>query len=326
MPIAREMTPSRGGLLNRLVLAGAAGMAVAVIVVALLALASSERAAAGRRVGRDWRAASASELLERHVVDLETGLRGFVRTGDRLFLAPWTAARAAIPQDFAALRRLTAGQGAQQARLDGIRRAVSAYVGGYAAPALRRRRPVTGVQLDAFNRRGKVLVDSLRVRFDAFDRAEALLLQRAQSDWTAKRRVLDLILAGAAFVLLAGLLCLLVYVARVVVAPVRRAIAACVALGAGEHTFLVPEGAPSFGRCRMRSMRWASGSSSAKRRSARPRSDNGCCWQVCRGRWWLCTTVSCRACCWMARCSAKGDRGGGPDRPFAVRDDSDRAG
>ena len=240
------MTPSRGGLLNRLVLAGAAGMAVAVIVVALLALASSERAAAGRRVGRDWRAASASELLERHVVDLETGLRGFVPTGDRLFLAPWTAARAAIPQDFAALRRLTAGQGAQQARLDGIRRAVSAYVGGYAAPALRRRRPVTGVQLDAFNRRGKVLVDSLRARFDAFDRAEALLLQRAQSDWTAKQRVFDLILAGAAFVLLAGLLCLLVYVARVVVAPVRRAIAACVALGAGEHTFLVPEGAPEL--------------------------------------------------------------------------------
>jgi CHASE3 domain sensor protein len=129
------MTPTRGGLFFRFALAGAAGTTVAVIVVVLLALASSEPTAAGRRVGRDSRAASASQLLERHVVDLETGLRGFVPTGDRLFLPPWTAARTAIPQDFTQLQRLTAGQSVQRARLDAIRSALSAYIADHAAPA-----------------------------------------------------------------------------------------------------------------------------------------------------------------------------------------------
>ena len=46
--------------------------------------------------------------------------------------------------------------------------------------------------------------------------------------------------------LLARLMRVLAYVARVVVAPVRRVIEACVALGAGERTVLVPEGAPEF--------------------------------------------------------------------------------
>ena len=240
------MTPTRGGLFFRFALAGAAGTTVAVIVVALLALASSERAAAGRRVGRDSSAASASQLLERHVVDLETGLRGFVPTGDRLFLMPWMAARTAIPQDFAQLQRLTAGQSVQRARLDGIRSALSAYIADYAAPALRRGQRMTGEQLDAFTWRGKLLVDGLRARFAAFDQAESDLLKRAQSDWTAERHRFDLILAGAAFLLLAGLMYLLAYVARVVVAPVRRVIEACVALGAGERTVLIPEGAPEF--------------------------------------------------------------------------------
>ena len=46
--------------------------------------------------------------------------------------------------------------------------------------------------------------------------------------------------------LLARLMRVLAYVARVVVAPVRRVIEACVALGAGERTVLVPEGALEF--------------------------------------------------------------------------------
>ncbi|MBV8221065.1 MAG: PAS domain S-box protein, partial [Solirubrobacterales bacterium] len=229
-------------MLRRLVLAGAAGTALATIVVAALALASSERSAAGRSVGRDSRAVSASQLLERHVVDLETGLRGFVPTGDPAFLSPWTAARAAIPQDFSGLESLIAGQPLQRSRLQAIRGALSAYAADYAAPALLRREPMTGAQLDVFTRRGKVLIDNIRARFETFDQAETSLLHRAQTNWTAKQHRFDLILAVAAFALLAGLLGLLIYMARVVVAPVSRVVEACVALGAGEHTFLVPEG------------------------------------------------------------------------------------
>jgi CHASE3 domain sensor protein len=49
-----------------------------------------------------------ADRLEKLVIDLETGQRGFVITRDERFLQPWEAARAALPEEFrelVALRR-----------------------------------------------------------------------------------------------------------------------------------------------------------------------------------------------------------------------------
>jgi CHASE3 domain sensor protein len=51
----------------------------------------------------------AANRLERLVVDLETGQRGFLLTGSDQFLQPWIAARAAFPQQAAGLESLVAG-------------------------------------------------------------------------------------------------------------------------------------------------------------------------------------------------------------------------
>ena len=50
---------------------------------------------------------STANRLERLVIDLETGERGFLITGEKRFLQPWEAARLAIPRESADLMKLT---------------------------------------------------------------------------------------------------------------------------------------------------------------------------------------------------------------------------
>src|SRR4051794_28448716 len=86
----------------------------------------------------------AADALERQVIDLETGLRGFVITRDETFLQPSNEARAALPQSTRTLVRLAAGERIQHARVLRIVGAVDGYVARYALPlvgAVRRNDP-----------------------------------------------------------------------------------------------------------------------------------------------------------------------------------------
>src|SRR5436190_1051595 len=80
---------------------------------------------------RHTKAVSAETLqLERLVLDLDTGLRGFVLTGRQDLLAPWTSARAALPQRLRSFRRLAS---TAQRRSDA---AIAAAIAGMIASAL----------------------------------------------------------------------------------------------------------------------------------------------------------------------------------------------
>ena len=86
---------------------------------------------------------TAAAALERRVVDLESGARGFVITGEERFLGPWTAARRALPGESARLVGLT-DDAEQRRRAEGIARAVTSYLEDYSIPlvaAARRRDP-----------------------------------------------------------------------------------------------------------------------------------------------------------------------------------------
>src|SRR5262245_50872436 len=61
----------------------------------------------------------AANRLERLVADLETEQLRYVATGDRSFLAPWHAARAAFLREAAELERIAAESDSQQARRAG---------------------------------------------------------------------------------------------------------------------------------------------------------------------------------------------------------------
>src|SRR3954449_846264 len=96
----------------------------------------------------------ASGALERSVIDVETGLRGYLLTEDPSFLAPYDRARNELPGLEARLRTLTTDP-TQRSRAAGILGATQEFVTGYAEPL---RRAGGEPDLDAVLHTGKAEV------------------------------------------------------------------------------------------------------------------------------------------------------------------------
>ena len=83
-----------------------------------------------------------ANLLERLVVDLETGQRGFIITGQERFLQPWRHARDALPGEAATLERLASDEPGQRSRAQRITQAVTSYLRDYSIPLVATARQV----------------------------------------------------------------------------------------------------------------------------------------------------------------------------------------
>src|SRR5271156_6510484 len=99
--------PKTEARLRMLVKAGVAG---AVLLTGLLG-ALSWRMALRAAQDADWVAhahevSAALELTLRHLIDVETGARGFALTGHQPFLEPYNLGKNAVSLDLQALRRL----------------------------------------------------------------------------------------------------------------------------------------------------------------------------------------------------------------------------
>jgi len=232
----------RRGLLVRTaivsgMLAVVVGAGFAVLLVAIDELRDSARLATHSR-----EELGAADKLEKLVIDLETGVRGFVITREDRFLEPWRAARTAVSAQAERLARFT--DSPDQARLiRRIERAGTAYINEYAAPlvdAARRGDPLA--RSIATTAEGKRRIDAIRADFDRFEGTERRLLTRRQEhdDANARRAVL------AASAGLAGSIILVVllgaYLTRAIVLPVRRAAGMAGRLAAGHLAVRMPEG------------------------------------------------------------------------------------
>ncbi len=74
---------------------------------------------------------SATINVERAVIDAETGLRGYVITGEKQFLAPTRAAQAELPQATLALQRAARNEGAFVTRATALADSARAYMNTY---------------------------------------------------------------------------------------------------------------------------------------------------------------------------------------------------
>jgi signal transduction histidine kinase len=213
------------------------GVAFAVLLSSVAELRTSER-----RARQSEEVLVVANRLERLVVDLETGQRGFVITGRERFLQPWQNARAAFPAEARTLERLVAGNLEQEARARRITHATTSYVRDYSVPlvAATRRDPNAGRTVQATDE-GRERIDAIRLEFDRFLAAEQGLATERQrrSDAAAERAV------AAAAIGLGGSLVLIVvfagYLAQAIVQPVRRAAAMAGRLAGGDLGARMPE-------------------------------------------------------------------------------------
>jgi signal transduction histidine kinase/CheY-like chemotaxis protein/HPt (histidine-containing phosphotransfer) domain-containing protein len=159
--------------------AGFAAVAVLVCVIFGFLIASVRSMHANASRARDAeRVALQTSRLNRLVVDLETGVRGRLLTGDEEYLKPYDDAQAQIPRVEAQLRS-TIEDADQRARYGEILRRVEDYRSGWAAKAATLPLSTSSAGVRAQVADGKQQLDALRARFDAF---RTVQLRRAQDD------------------------------------------------------------------------------------------------------------------------------------------------
>ncbi|WP_169738307.1 ATP-binding protein [Patulibacter minatonensis] len=192
------------------------------IILAGLTLAVVELRDAGRDAARAEQTIAVATRVERNLIDLETGERGFLVTGEEIFLQPYDAARKALPK---LLTWLETGsdESRQDARGLAIANGIRSYESGWARPVVALgRRDLGAARRKVATGRGKEIVDRLRRQFDTYVAEEQARADRVRGDAedAGTRGVVFGVAGGVVSVLL--VLAFGGYLLRLVVLPVRR--------------------------------------------------------------------------------------------------------
>ncbi len=166
--------------------------------------------------------------LERIVVDLETGVRGYMLTRDPEFLEPYRRGRLRIAANMVELKRLSLGS--RRGLVDRIDRDLDDYVRRYTEPIVHG----TGDKsVLTATTEGKLRLDRLRSEFAALGKTlQAETAERRTRSQDLRRRMLVLALSGLVVsAVLVVLLALCLF--RDVFLPVRRVAAAAELLSRG---------------------------------------------------------------------------------------------
>lgn len=213
-----------------------AGFAVMVVAARHLKNADSARS-------QSTNALTAANQLEQSVLDLETGLRGYLLAGKPLFLQPYQEARSRYPSLARALEAATVGDPGAHRYSVMISAAIGSYVRQWAEPVIRTAARNLPAARDAeAGGLGKSRVDAMRAQFATLLAHETELHseQVKQSSSLAGMVLVSGIVGACAFA------ALLAYVAvRVrhrLVAPLRRLAGAVGAITDGDLSVRVPPG------------------------------------------------------------------------------------
>ncbi|MET7694435.1 CHASE3 domain-containing protein [Streptomyces sp. NPDC005483] len=225
-----SLTVAASGLLALLI-----GVAFAVL---LWAISDANSSTAARRASRT--ALVEAGTMERLLLDLETGQRGFVITKHETFLQPWNQARSALP---AASRRFTssATSAEQRRTAQQITRGVDSFLNDYSIPLVEMvRRDDPAASSLATTTEGRKRVDTLRAqsgRYTADERAQ--LAERTDAAGAnSHQAVLAAAVGLAASMALVAVFTILQH--RAVVRPVRGAATAAQDLTGGDLGMRIP--------------------------------------------------------------------------------------
>ena len=229
----------RGGLTRRTVVASAVLALVVGAAFGILVNAIGEQRDSAALATRAQEAITAADRLERLVLDLETGQRGYLVTREPRFLTPWRAARADYRR--AGEQLVTASNGAAGPARE-IVTSVEDYVRNYSVPlVMAARRGDASARSPAALDEGRRRVDTIRRRFDAFEEIErrSFAVREARADADAHRAIVvgtvGLIGSIVLIVLFGG------YLTRAVALPVRRAASMAGRLAGGDLATRMPE-------------------------------------------------------------------------------------
>jgi signal transduction histidine kinase len=223
-----------------LLLSAIASVLIGVVLVVLIVAVTGQRDAA-RSAFRSQEALAAGNQLEKSLITIENGLRGYVASRRERFLDPANEALASYPGEVRRLSSLVDDDPGQQARTRQIGVEIDDYVRLWARPliGLARTRPASA--------RSVVITNGGRLRLDAIQRDFARLFARERAVINAREDRAEQRSARAIGIGAGGLLLVLLvsagatlYLRRAVVRPVVSVAAATGRLAAGELSARVP--------------------------------------------------------------------------------------
>lgn len=108
--------------------------------------------------------------IQKNVLDIETGMRGYVITGNEEYLEPYNTASRSWLDNYNTLHSLLADNGAQKRNLEEIKPLIMTYINSSAEYVVNQKTINNQTVLDDFfnNNKGKKRTDELREHFDSF--------------------------------------------------------------------------------------------------------------------------------------------------------------
>jgi signal transduction histidine kinase len=229
-------------LLSRLLI-GSAVLAVlvgAAFALALLAMSDLRSSTKAQAHSKD--VSTATLELESVVNQLDSSLRGYVNSGNPIYLAQWRAGRRSLPTVLAALNKLVASEPVQAAQAQKLATDTTAYVNDYGVPLI----PIFNVnpkvaRSSDLARQGLYYINTIRGDLSNLLAGEDR--SASEREAIAKREASRAVSSGIAALILAASLLLLfgIFVAHGVVRPVRTVAAGASRVAAGDLSTRLPE-------------------------------------------------------------------------------------
>jgi signal transduction histidine kinase len=229
-------------LRDRMLLASLALAAIVVGVFVATILAVSAARTATKQEARSRTLTVAALRLEKLLLDVETGVRGYAIKRDKRFLAPYRAAKRAMPRQrklFESLASTEPGQSGRAKRLDYD---IGLYVETFADPVVRFSN--RGAAELAYNSEGRKDAAAIHRRFKKFIDAENDLSQSRERSADSKSR--HAIQLGVVGLTGSAILILLfaIYLARGIARPVTEAAAGAGQVAAGDLSIRLSQKGP----------------------------------------------------------------------------------
>lgn len=243
--VSRPRSVATGGLARRTLVSGALLVLIGAAAFAVVLSSVADLHESERRARRSQEVLVVANNLERLVVDLQTGLRGFIITGQERFLQPSEAAVASFDQQAATLQQLVADDPSQLARAQRIAEDTNSYIDDYFIPVRdAARRDPASARTAAVTEEGSRRLDAIRTDFDQLIGTELdLAAERQQlAEAAANRAVLGGVGGLALSVVLIAALVAAEYLT--IVRPLRAAAAMAERLAGGDLAARLPETAP----------------------------------------------------------------------------------
>jgi signal transduction histidine kinase len=232
-------------LATRMMLAsGALALVIGAVLVGLL-LAISALRESTRAESRSKNVSLAAANLEKTVLDLETGLRGYVISGNEAFLSTYQRGRGELRHRIVTFESQAQHDMGQQKRASRLTAQIQSYVENYTEPVIViAHENLAAARTSVAQDEGRRLVDDIRGAFTQFiDREDAIAATSAE---TATRRANLAVGLGALGLIVSAAIIILfgAYLARSIAQPVRGVAIGASRLAGGELSLRLREGGP----------------------------------------------------------------------------------